>query len=36
MCGANCIDEFHQGFELGVGAQENKKNVTNETFRKVD
>ena len=34
--GADCIDECHQGVELGVGAQENEENIINETLPKVD
>ena len=34
--GADCIHECHQGFELGVGAQENEENVINEAVLKVD
>ena len=34
--GAGCIHEYNQGFELGVGAQENEENVINETFQNVD
>ena len=34
--GTGCIHECHQGFELGVGAQENEENVNNETFPKLD
>ena len=33
---ADCIHKCHQGFELGVEAQENEENVINETFPKVD
>ena len=32
-CGADCIYECHQGFELGVEAQENEENVINESNR---
>ena len=34
--GADCIHECRQGFELGVGAQENEENVINEAFPKID
>ena len=33
--GADCINERHQGFELGVEAQENEENIINETSPKV-
>ena len=33
---ADCIHESYQGFELGVGAQENEENVINKTLPKID
>ena len=32
---ANFTNECYQGFEVEVGAPENKKNVVNETFQKM-
>ena len=34
--GADCIHECHQGLTLEVGAQENKEDLINKAFPRVD